>query len=85
MPAEKPSAPRVKIGDIVMWRLTADPARPASPAIVTRVADNDVISVSVIPFDSPVLQPKDAVRHIDDPRHKQFATVLDDSGTWSLH
>ena len=88
MPAEKPSSeksyqmPEVKVGDIVLWRLTPDRRRVPTPAIVTRVFERTV-SLSAVPFDSPVFQTRDAVRHIDDPQHRQFATVLDESGVWS--
>lgn len=73
-PESKPSStpmpwvrPRIRVGDTVLWSKNPDSERAV--CIVTSV-DDLTINCSAFHPDSKILQPKEAVRHVDDPALK---------------
>lgn len=71
--------PKVSIGDTVLWFPGGDPGTESSPAIVTCVGA-EALAVSLVPKDGMTLVPKDAVRHLTDPKLKTIE--VREQGGW---
>lgn len=67
-------------GSLVIW--FAAPGGDACVAAVTKIGRR-AISVMLFPPDSRVGQPKDSVRHVDDPWNKIY-DINPDSGVWDF-
>ena len=74
------SAPKINVGDPVLWH--PEPGDVGVPAIVTRLSSRDGRMIDVCVISGRSTMPRSAIRHEDDPALAKMEQ--NDAGTWSL-
>ena len=75
---ESPSAPKLRVGDVVYWYFAGDPRNGGLAAIVTMVHGQGNLCLTV--FTSNGMEVFDGVKHKDDPTLNENSKTR--SGCW---